>query len=481
MLAASGAQTTLEHILRTERATLKFRLLALLVAALAFYLSQDRAQFWPTVGLLLAYLTYIMLLGRVIIPRLGTYYIVYGMIVVDTLALGAGLYLAGGPTGPLFILLPLFIIYYAMFRGYPTALFSATTFSLAYVALTQLSGLAREAGPIIATQVPFLFVAAILAGYLSQRRLEERREKEELQELVRVHAHAQSLLQMTRALSQTWDLAPTLQQVVSHLPGLLGLPHCLVALLENGKLVARAGNLKLQEVGLNALEELVIPSIQGATAQALEKAVPVTLNNADSSPDDLPDWARKLGVVSLLAVPLMARGQKLGLIYLFDTSPRTFSEEDISLAQTYGEVAANALANAQFLRSAQAQIQETAGQLESTVHRMDRLSRARRQAALVVGDLHIDGARERVTVQGKPVELSPTEFELLYVLAENAGQPVNQETLLRRVWGEDYRGQGNVVDVSIHRLRRKLGGNSAPHRILTVRGRGYMLPAPPPR
>ena len=61
------------------------------------------------------------------------------------------------------------------------------------------------------------------------------------------------------------------------------------------------------------------------------------------------------------------------------------------------------------------------------------------------------------------------------MLAENAGQPVNQETLLRRVWSDKYDGQGNVVDVSVHRLRRKLESGSSFQRIVTIRGRGYML------
>ncbi len=94
---------------------------------------------------------------------------------------------------------------------------------------------------------------------------------------------------------------------------------------------------------------------------------------------------------------------------------------------------------------------------------------------LVVGNLSIDGARGKVTLDNSPLSLSPTEFELLYALAENAGHPVNQETLLRRVWGEDFSGHTNVVDVSVHRLRRKLEKVSTREHILTIRGMGYML------
>ena len=80
------------------------------------------------------------------------------------------------------------------------------------------------------------------------------------------------------------------------------------------------------------------------------------------------------------------------------------------------------------------------------------------------------------TLNGQEVKLTPTEFEMLYQLAESAGTPLNQETLLRRVWAQNYVAQGNVVDVCIHRLRRKIEDDpTAPKRILTVRGAGYML------
>lgn len=53
--------------------------------------------------------------------------------------------------------------------------------------------------------------------------------------------------------------------------------------------------------------------------------------------------------------------------------------------------------------------------------------------------------------------------------------PISQETLWRRVWIDKYDGQGNVMDVSVHRLRSKLESGSPFQRIITVRGRGYML------
>jgi DNA-binding response OmpR family regulator len=97
---------------------------------------------------------------------------------------------------------------------------------------------------------------------------------------------------------------------------------------------------------------------------------------------------------------------------------------------------------------------------------------------LVVGDLAIDHASHRVTVRGQAVELSPREFDLLYVLALEAGRVVSVDQLLARVWGAEYAGEPQVVYVHVRWLREKI--ESDPHKpryLTTVRGVGYKLSA----
>jgi two-component system response regulator MtrA len=93
-----------------------------------------------------------------------------------------------------------------------------------------------------------------------------------------------------------------------------------------------------------------------------------------------------------------------------------------------------------------------------------------------VGEIEIDEPRHRVTVRGKEVNLTPMEFELLYFLAANAGHVFDRETLFREVWGYDYVGETNLVDVCVRRLREKVEAEpSRPRMILTVRGVGYKM------
>jgi DNA-binding response OmpR family regulator len=95
---------------------------------------------------------------------------------------------------------------------------------------------------------------------------------------------------------------------------------------------------------------------------------------------------------------------------------------------------------------------------------------------LVVGDLVIDIAAHSVTAAGQQIELTPLEFDLLRVLAANAGHVLSVDDLLNRVWGEEYMGQPQVVYVHLHWLRERLEEDPQnPRRIVTVRGVGYKL------
>lgn len=99
---------------------------------------------------------------------------------------------------------------------------------------------------------------------------------------------------------------------------------------------------------------------------------------------------------------------------------------------------------------------------------------------LVVGDLELDPDSHQVTRGGRPVHLSPTEFSLLRVLMENAGQVLSKAQLLDMVWQYDFGGDDSIVTSYISYLRRKLEDEDGPKLIHTVRGTGYVLRRPRP-
>jgi len=90
------------------------------------------------------------------------------------------------------------------------------------------------------------------------------------------------------------------------------------------------------------------------------------------------------------------------------------------------------------------------------------------------GDLDFDARGRTVLRDGREIALKPKEFDLVFFLAQNAGQVFTREQLLERVWGYDFFGGSRTVDVHVRWLREKLEADpSRPGHILTVRGVGY--------
>jgi two-component system KDP operon response regulator KdpE len=96
-----------------------------------------------------------------------------------------------------------------------------------------------------------------------------------------------------------------------------------------------------------------------------------------------------------------------------------------------------------------------------------------------IGKLVVDLEKRAVTMAGKPVHLTPHQFELLRLFALNEGKLLTQRTLLQEVWGPGYDGAANLLHVNVSQLRRKLEPDRAhPRYLLTEPGAGYRLVAP---
>ncbi len=90
-----------------------------------------------------------------------------------------------------------------------------------------------------------------------------------------------------------------------------------------------------------------------------------------------------------------------------------------------------------------------------------------------LGPLSLSPSRHEVSLEGKPLNLTVREFDLLSFLMRSPGVVFNRETLLQRVWGWDFDGGSRTVDVHVQTLRQKLGDYA--ELIETVRGVGYRL------
>lgn len=88
-----------------------------------------------------------------------------------------------------------------------------------------------------------------------------------------------------------------------------------------------------------------------------------------------------------------------------------------------------------------------------------------------IGNLRVDFTARRVTLEGKPLDLSPKEYDLLFYLVRNRGIALTREKLLSEIWGYDFFGDDRTLDTHIKLLRRQLGPYA--DRITTLRGVGY--------
>ena len=119
---------------------------------------------------------------------------------------------------------------------------------------------------------------------------------------------------------------------------------------------------------------------------------------------------------------------------------------------------------------------ELIARVKSVLRRARMPDEIREPSSFIRGNIEIDLLRRRVTVAGKEVRLTPTEYMLLQELASNVGKVLSHTHLLGRVWGADYVEDRQFLHVFINRLRTKLEADPQnPEYITTVSGVGYLF------
>jgi two-component system OmpR family response regulator len=118
---------------------------------------------------------------------------------------------------------------------------------------------------------------------------------------------------------------------------------------------------------------------------------------------------------------------------------------------------------------------ELLARLEALGRRADR---SRRLSVLRVGDLELDTVGRTVSRAGRLIRLQRREFLLLEQLIRHAGQVVTRSMLLEATWDYDFEARGNIVDMHIHRLRKKVDEGFSYPLIQTVPGAGYTIREP---
>jgi two-component system KDP operon response regulator KdpE len=117
---------------------------------------------------------------------------------------------------------------------------------------------------------------------------------------------------------------------------------------------------------------------------------------------------------------------------------------------------------------------ELMARVKAVLRRLEMPAPSSRAPSFRSGDLEVDFGRHEARLHGEPLDLTPTEYKLLYHLVRNAGHVLQHATLLAKVWGREYVDEVDYIRVYIRRLRDKLGDDpDAPRYIRTERGLGY--------
>jgi len=119
---------------------------------------------------------------------------------------------------------------------------------------------------------------------------------------------------------------------------------------------------------------------------------------------------------------------------------------------------------------------ELIARVRAVLRRTEAAAAISNQPSFTSGDLQISFAQRRVTIAGKEVKLTPTEYSLLQEFVLNAGKVLTHTHLLNKVWGSEYREEREYLHVFVRRLRAKLEPDPAnPRYITTVPGVGYQF------
>lgn len=120
-------------------------------------------------------------------------------------------------------------------------------------------------------------------------------------------------------------------------------------------------------------------------------------------------------------------------------------------------------------------IEELLARIRVSMKRKDQQDKKEEAVILTFGKLKLDDLRRQATYEDELIELTKKEYELLRYLLENKNIALDRERILEKVWGYDYYGDTNVIDVYVRYLRSKIDQKYDVDMIKTVRGVGYII------
>ena len=120
--------------------------------------------------------------------------------------------------------------------------------------------------------------------------------------------------------------------------------------------------------------------------------------------------------------------------------------------------------------------EELVARIRAILRRLNHSTMSENSQVLTVGDVELNMATHEVTRAGRQIDLTVTEYNLLHLFMSHVGQALDRQTILNQVWGYDFLGETNIIEVYVRYLREKIEDSpSSPRYIQTIRGVGYIM------
>ncbi len=120
--------------------------------------------------------------------------------------------------------------------------------------------------------------------------------------------------------------------------------------------------------------------------------------------------------------------------------------------------------------------EELVARIRAILRRLHHGATSENSQVLTVGDIELNMATHEVTRAGRQIDLTVTEYNLLHLFMSHVGKALDRQTILNQVWGYDFLGETNIIEVYVRYLREKIEDSpSSPRYIQTIRGVGYIM------
>ena len=219
----------------------------------------------------------------------------------------------------------------------------------------------------------------------------------------------------------------------------------------------------LKREGYNTIE-----ANDGATAVEIAKEQRPDLILLDIMLPRLDGLSVCKKIKNIYNVPILmvtAKDDELDKIVGLELGADDYITKPFSVREVVARVKAN-------LRKVEANIET-----ERNIQKSEEEKQNKKETKIVIGDMILDLEKYEVHIEGKVINLTLREFEVLKFLAQQPGQVVTRESLLERVWGYEYYGDIRTVDVTVRRIRERIEKDTSnPQILITKRGVGYYIP-----